>query len=355
MTAKHQGRQRRIGTLSKKARPKGSTRWFIAETLTRLAPRAGATIDLEPRFGFVGGIRFPGGRTSYFHGGMLDLNPLGSSELAADKDFSAHFLQRAGYPVIEGRPFYSRKFGRSFGPDQDIDAAYRYARSLGWPVVVKPNSRSQGRDVAKVSTRKDLYRAARTIMRRNGVLLVQRFVSGRDYRLVVLDDAVISAYERLPITVVGDGRATIRRLFVRKQREFVRTGRDTVLDADDLELALHLREQRLTWDSVLAKGRVAPLRSNANLSSGGDAVEALDTIHSGFVKLAVAITAEMGLRLCGVDLLLRTGSLADPPADYVIIEINAAPGLDNYAASGALQASRVDELYLAVLKALRQR
>lgn len=355
MTARKQPAGRRLGTLSKKARPAGSTRWFIADTLTRLAPLAGATVHLEPRFGFVGRIGFPHGRTSYFHGGMLDLNPLGSSELAADKDFTAYFLARAGYPVIEGRPFYSRKLGRSFGSDQDVDAAYRYARTLGWPVVVKPNSRSQGRDVAKVSTRADFYRAARAIMRRNGVLLVQRFVPGRDYRLVVLDDAVISAYERLPISVVGDGRATIRRLFARKQREFVRTGRDTVLDADDLELDLHLREQRLGWDSVLAKGRVAPLRSNANLSSGGEAIEAVDTIHPGFAKLAVAITAEMGLRLCGVDLLLRTGSLADPPADYVVIETNAAPGLDNYAAGGALQAARVDELYLAVLKALRQR
>ncbi len=344
-----------MGTLSTKARPTGSTRWFLADTLTRLAPRAGATIDLEPRFGFVGRIGFPGARTSYFHGGMLDLNPLGSSELAADKDFAAYFLQRAGYPVIEGRPFYRRKFGRSGGAGQDIDAAYRYARSLGWPVVVKPNSRSQGQDVVKVSTRADFYRAAGAILRRNGVLLVQRFISGRDYRVVVLDDAVISAYERLPITVVGDGRATIRQLFARKQREFVKSGRDTVLDADDLELATHLREQRLDWSSVLEKGRVARLRSNANLSSGGDAVEAFDTIHPGFVKLAVAITAEMGLRLCGVDLLLRSGSLADPPSDYVVIEINAAPGLDNYAGSGPAQAGRVDELYLAVLEALRKR
>ncbi len=354
MKAKKRSGQRRMGTLSKKARPAGTTRWFIADTLTRLAPRAGATIDIEPRFGFVGRIRFPGGRTSYFHGGMLDLNPLGSSELAADKDFAAYFLKRAGYPVIDGRPFYRRKFSRSFGSDQDVDAAYAYARSLGWPVVVKPNSRSQGRDVAKVSTRVDFYRAARAILTRNQVLLVQPFIAGRDYRLVVLDDAVISAYERIPITVIGDGRATIRQLFARKQREFVRSGRDTVLDADDLELSLHLRERRLGWDSILPKGTAAALRSNANLSSGGDAVEALDTIHSGFVKLAVAITAEMGLRLCGVDLLLRTGSLADPPSDYVVIEINAAPGLDNYASSGAVQAGRVDELYLAVLKALRR-
>jgi len=63
----------------------------------------------------------------------------------------------------------------------------------------------------------------------------------------------------------------------------------------------------------------------------------------------------MGLRLCGVDLLLRSGSLAEAPADYVVIEINAAPGLDNYASSGVTQAARVDDLYLAVLNALRQR
>jgi D-alanine-D-alanine ligase-like ATP-grasp enzyme len=355
MTATKKKAQRRMGTLRKKDRPAGTTRWFIADTLTRLARRAGATIELEPRFGFVGRITFPGRRTSYFHGGMLDLNPLGSSELASDKDFTAHFLQRCGYPVIEGRPFYRRRFGRAFGSDQDIDAGYRYACAIGWPVVVKPNSRSQGRDVAKVSTRVGFYRAARAIMRTNAVMLVQRFVPGRDYRLVVLDDAVISAYERRPIAVVGDGRATIRVLFARKQREFKRTGRDTVLDTDDLELELHMREQRIGWDTVLPVGRVTPLRSNGNLSAGGDAVEALDTMHPGFRRIAVAITAEMGLRLCGVDLLLRTGSLADPPADYVVIEINAAPGLDNYASSGSVQAGRVDELYLAVLKALRRR
>ena len=286
---------------------------------------------------------------------MLDLNPLGSSELASDKDFAAYYLERAGYPVIEGRPFYSPKVCRMLGSDLNVDAAYRYARSLGWPVVVKPNSRSQGRGVAKVSTRADFYRAARAILRQNRILLVQRFISGRDYRLVVLDDNVISAYERLPMTVVGDGRATIRQLFDRKQRAFIRTGRDTKLDVDDLGIELHLREQGLGRNSVVPKGKVTALRANANLSAGGDAVEALDTIHPGFVKLAVAITADMGLRLCGVDLLLHSGSLAEAPAEYVVIEINAAPGLDNYASSGAAQAARVDELYLAVLNALRQR
>jgi D-alanine-D-alanine ligase-like ATP-grasp enzyme len=343
------------GSRGKKTRPPGSFRWFIADTLVRLAARAGATIDLEPRYGFVGKISFPAARTSHFHTQLLDLNPLGSSALAADKDFAAYFLARAGYPVIEGRPFYRAKTARMLGTDENIDAAYRYARSLGWPVIVKPNNSSQGRGVARVSTRADFYRAARAILRDDKVLLVQRFIRGRDYRLVVLDDAVISAYERLPLSVVGDGRSTIRQLFVRKGREFVRTGRDTKLDGRDFRIEAHLREQRLRWSSVLSAGTSATLLANNNLSTGGDAIEALDTIHPDFVKLAAAITAEMGLRLCGVDLMLLSGSLADAPADYAVIEINAAPGLDNYASSGDAQAARVDDLYLAILNALRRR
>ncbi|HEV2010293.1 MAG TPA: hypothetical protein VGS17_04620, partial [Candidatus Limnocylindria bacterium] len=71
---------RRTNARGRNARPAGSSRWFIADTLTRLAAQAGATIDLEPHYGFVGKISFPAGRTSYFHAQMLDLNPLGSSE-----------------------------------------------------------------------------------------------------------------------------------------------------------------------------------------------------------------------------------------------------------------------------------
>lgn len=332
-----------------------SYRWHLAETLRRVAPRAGARVDLEPRFGFIGRISFPRGRTSYFYRHLLDLNPLASSALATDKDFAAHFLSEAGYPVIEGQVFYSPRVMRLLGSDRGLDAGYRYARSLGWPVIVKPNSGSQGIGVSKVATRVDFHHAARACLRLDDVMIVQRFITGRDFRLVVLDDKVIQAYERLPLTVVGDGRATIRQLLLRREREFRRTGRDTRLDPMDAGIGLALRAQRLGLDSVPAKARVTALRANANLSSGGEAVDALAGLHPDFTKLAVTMTAAMGLRICGVDLLLRSGSLADAPTEYVVIEINAKPGLDDFHTGGAAQQRRVDELHVLLLKALRRR
>ena len=332
-----------------------SYRWHLAETLRRVAPRAGARVDLEPRFGFIGRISFAGGRTSYFYRHLLDLNPLASSALATDKDFATHFLAEAGFPVIEGQVFYSPRVMRLLGSDRGLDAGYRYARSLGWPVIVKPNSGSQGVGVSRVATRVDFYRAARACLRLDDVMIVQRFVTGRDFRLVVLDDKVIQAYERLPLTVVGDGRATIRQLLARREREFRRAGRDTRLDPTDPEIALALSERRLSLDSVLPRARAAVLRANANLSSGGEAVDARAGLHPGFAKVAVRMTREMGLRICGVDLLLRSGSLADAPTSYVVIEINARPGLDDFHTGGTAQQHRVDALHVLLLKALRRR
>ena len=85
--------------------------------------------------------------------------------------------------------------------------------------------------------------------------------------------------------------------------------------------------------------------------TGGDAVDVTHAIHPEFKRLAVNITKDMGLRMCGVDIITST-DISMPMSDYVVIEINSAPGLDNYASMGVEQQERVDELYLKVLKAL---
>lgn len=85
---------------------------------------------------------------------------------------------------------------------------------------------------------------------------------------------------------------------------------------------------------------------------GGDAIELTDKIHSDWSRLVVEITAKMGLRLCGVDIL--TNDITLPPADYVVLEINGRPGLNNYAAMGKTQAELVEGLYEKVLLALER-
>jgi D-alanine-D-alanine ligase-like ATP-grasp enzyme len=166
----------------------------------------------------------------------------------------------------------------------------------------------------------------------------------------VLDDEVISAYERIPLLIRGDGRSTISEHLNQQQELFRKIGRDTVIDADDFRIKLKLRRQKLSLDSVLPTGKSVHLLDNANLSTGGEAVDVTDDLHPSFQELAVRITKDMGLRLCGVDIL--TDDITVPLKDYVIIEINGAPGLDNYASMGQAQAKVVESLYLKVLRAL---
>ncbi len=326
---------------------------FVSRIVLKVAPKAGATVRLEPQYGFVGQITFRDGRKRYFRNQHFDLNPLGASEISADKDYASFFLRTLGYPVIEGEAFYSAKRAAAIGSTRNPDAAYDFARKLGFPVIVKPNSKSQGVEVNKVWNKRELYRAARRVFRSDNVMLVQCVVTGHDYRIVVLDREIISAYERLPLTVVGDGRTPILGLLRRLQRRFVREGRDTVIRCDDGRMALKLARSGISLKSIPKKGVRVQLLDNANLSSGGDAIDMTRVMHPSFKRLAIRITKDMGLRLCGVDLMVE-GDIRKPVGEYRVIEINAAPGLDNYASTGKRQAATVERLYLKVLRALQR-
>ena len=101
------------------------------------------------------------------------------------------------------------------------------------------------------------------------------------------------------------------------------------------------------------KGQQVFLLDNANLSTGGDSVDVIDHLHSEFKKIAINLTRDMGLRLCGVDLMVQ-GEISKKPEKYWILEINAAPGLDHYAKMGKTQQKIVENLYLEVLKHLER-
>lgn len=323
---------------------------FVTEILKRIAPLIGAELLIEPEYGFVGQVTFKNGKKMLFRGSNFNVNRLGSVEIARDKGYSSFFLETFGYKTPEGQTFFSEKLCRSLLIKRNIDDGFVFAQRLGFPVILKPNNRSQGMLVTKVYNKREYYRVARQIFGKSSVLLVQRFYQGRDYRVVVLDNEIISAYERIPLLVTGDGQSNIQELLNQKQQLFIRDGRDTVIDADDFRIRLKLRRQKLGYDTVPQSGEIIYLLDNANLSSGGDALDVTETIHPTFQELAVSITKDMGLRLCGVDLL--TNDITQPLTDYVVIEINGAPGLDNYASMGKEQVRVVESLYLKVLTAL---
>jgi len=155
--------------------------------------------------------------------------------------------------------------------------------------------------------------------------LVQRQLFGKDYRIVVLDNEVISAYERVPLSVVGTGKASIRNLLGKKQEKFHRIRRDTVINVRDPRISAKLRRQRLTLESVVPKGTVVRLLDNANLSSGGDSIDVTGVIHPTYKSMAIRLTRDMGLRLCGVDIMVD-GDISEPQNRFYILEINSAPG-----------------------------
>jgi len=324
---------------------------LVGRILKKVAPKIGATVLLEPKWNVVGQITFQSGRRRYFRTSTLDINTMGASAIAKDKDYANFFMAKMGYPVVPGKAFFSNDWARLMDPRRNIDAAYRYAQRLGFPVVVKPNSGTRGHGVAFVHTKREFYRAMRFAFRKDDVVLVQKPVVGKDYRVVVLDEKIISAYQRVPLGVTGDGKSTIERLLETKQQAFDRDKRDTRIKADDPRIKDKLKRSGRTMKTVLGKGEHMYLLDNANLSAGGDSVEVTEKVHPAFRQIAVELTRDMGLRLCGVDLMIE-GDISEPPKTFWVLEINSAPGLDHYAESGRAQAKVVEDLYLEVMEGM---
>jgi D-alanine-D-alanine ligase-like ATP-grasp enzyme len=284
----------------------------------------------------------------------LDLNHIASSDIARDKDYAKFFMEQRGYPVAEGQTVFEDNWAETVKSHRKIPYAIKYAKKLGYPVIVKPNSKSQGSGVCLVWNKKELIRALREVFKGDKIALLEKYLPGHDYRIVVLDKKIISAYERIPLSIKGDGYNSILKLLKKKQKFFISSGRDTKINFKDKRIKLKLKRAGYNFNSVLSKGEKIHLLDNANLSTGGDSIDVTNTIHSGFKKISVNITKDMGLRIAGVDIMVTKGDITQDPKNcsYYIIEINSAPGLDHYVTTGKRQRMIVEAMYLKILKAL---
>ena len=326
---------------------------FASRIIAEIAPEIDATVWLEPEYGFVGEISFSNGKKHLFRNTNFNVNPLGAVEIARDKGYSSIFLKRKWYQVAEGQTFFSDTLNEHIDIKRDIDDGWSYAQKLWLPVIVKPNNLSQGALVHKVDSPEEYRRVAEEIFERTNVMIIERFHSGSDYRVVVFDGEVISAYMRIPLNIMGDGKSTIHELLHEKQVQFTASLRDTIIEKSDSRILTKLEKQGHDFDSIIPQGKRIFLLDNANLSTGGDSVDVTKTIHPEFARLAARITADMGLRLCGVDFM--TQDLTRPLSenqDYIVLEINGAPGLDNYMSTGAEQLQNVKNMYKKILIAL---
>lgn len=326
---------------------------YAVEMIREVAPEIGAHVWIEEEYGFVGEITFANGTRHLFRNTNFNVNPLGSVEIVKDKWYTAMFLKRYGYQVAEWKTFFSSKLNGNIAIQRNIDDGWTYAEKLGFPLIVKPNNLSQGAWVHKIETREEYYTAANSILDTSSVMIIERFQPWRDYRVVVFDDEIISAYMRVPLSVIGNGTDTIRQLLDTKQQGFIQSGRDTVIDITDPRILSKIQKQWLNFECILNSDEQIFLLDNANLSTGWESVDITSTIHPDFIDLAIRVTRDMWLRLCGVDFITQDIELSlESNPDYIILELNGAPGLDNYLTSGDKQRDIVRGMYKKILIAL---
>ncbi len=288
-----------------------STGAIVAAAVARGIPYRRLTTGSLVQFGW-------GHRQRRIQAAEVDSTSAVAEAIAQDKDLTKHLLQAAAVPVPSGAPAAS------------VDEAWAVAQRIGLPVVVKPQDGSQGRGVTvNITTRQQIEAAFHTAAS-IGHVLVEKFLPGSDFRLLVVGQRLVAAARRDPPLVIGDGRHSVRELVEIVNSDPRRgIGHATSLTRirfDDIAKA-RLALQGLTPESVPEKGCRVVLRNNANLSTGGTATDVTDDVHPEVAACAVDAARMVGLHVCGVDVVCETVQRPLEEQSGGIVEVNAAPGL----------------------------
>jgi cyanophycin synthetase len=292
----------------------------------RLGPSTGAIVDAAVARGIPfrrltqgSLVQFGwGSRQRRIQAAEVDSTSAVAESIAQDKDLTKLLLRSAGVPVPLGRPVGT------------IDEAWEVANEIGLPVVVKPQDGNQGKGVTVNIVTRDHIEVAYAAAAEYGEVMVEKFLPGNDFRLLVVGDKLVAAARRDPPQVIGDGKHTVRQLV-----DIVNTdprrgeGHATSLTKirfDDIAVA-RLKAQDLQPESVPAKGQRVILRNNANLSTGGTATDVTDDVHPDVAARAVEASQMVGLHICGVDVVCESVLKPLEEQNGGIVEVNAAPGL----------------------------
>jgi len=284
-----------------------------------------------------------GSRQRRIQAAEIDATGAIAESIAQDKELTKKLLDAAGVPVPQGRGV------------TDPDDAWAAALEIGLPVVIKPKDGNQGKGVTvNVTTREQLDAGFKAASEFRDDILVERYLPGHDYRLLVVGDRLVAAARREPPQVTGDGQHTVRELVEQVNLDPRRgDGHATSLTKirfDDIALGT-LVQQGLDADSVPALGQRVVLRNNANLSTGGTATDVTDDVHPDVAERAIAAAHMIGLDICGVDLVCD--SVLKPIEDQNggIVEVNAAPGLRMHLAPSFGKARPIGEAIMDTLYA----
>lgn len=240
-------------------------------------------------------------------------------DIACDKELTRTMFERASIPVPAG------------STTRTLEEAIAAFERMGPPVVLKPLDGHQGKGVStNLATHEEVAQAFAAAREHGREVIVERFIKGGDYRIVCVDGRFVAAAERLPAHVTGDGARTIEELIGAANQDPMRgDGHEkplTRIHVDDAMIA-YLKRQGMTLASIPEPGRDVQLRSCANLSKGGIAIDVTDQVHPTIRAMCERAARVAGLDICGIDFVAQ--SITEPlrKETGAIVEINAAPGI----------------------------
>ncbi|MDP3468043.1 MAG: cyanophycin synthetase [Daejeonella sp.] len=253
-----------------------------------------------------------------FRATMTDKTSSIAVDLAGNKDETKRILQEQAIPVAKGL---------TISTDEDLEIALD---KIGFPLVFKPLNANHGKGATiNVKTRKEAIEAFAYAQKYSHRVIVERFISGHDFRVLVIDNRMVAAAQRVPAHIIGDGLNTIDKLIEIENSDPRRGyGHENVLteigiDRDTLDL---LDKKGYTLATIPKKSEIVYLKSTANLSTGGSSIDVTDLVHPQNIFMCERIARVIGLDICGIDIMANNLTELLTENGGVVLEVNAAPG-----------------------------
>lgn len=239
-------------------------------------------------------------------------------DIACNKELTKRMLHDAAIPV---------PMGDLIVDEEDLQ---RVIKKIGYPIVIKPLDGNHGKGSSInvndwVSSLTGLEHAQKYSKK----VIVEKYITGYDFRVLVINNKMVAAARRVPAHVVGDGESNLEKLIEKENKDPRRGyGHENVLteitiDKDTLEL---LEKLQYTLETVPQKGEIVYLKSTANLSTGGTSIDVTDMVHPENITMAERISKIIGLDVCGIDIMAENLTQPLKESGGAIIEVNAAPG-----------------------------
>jgi cyanophycin synthetase len=239
-------------------------------------------------------------------------------DIACDKEETKNLLEAAEIPVPRGTVIRTEE-----GLQEAID-------KYGYPLVIKPIDGNHGKgNTTNITSWEQAIKALEAAKQYGRNVIVEKFITGFDFRVLVINYKFICAALRTPASVVGNGTNTIQWLIDETNKDARRGfGHEKVLTQITIDQFTQkmLDELNYTLEIIPKKGELVLLKPTANLSTGGTSTDVTDEVHPANIFMCERIAKIIGLDICGIDIM--TSDLRSPVTENggAILEVNAAPG-----------------------------